>query len=102
MSRGSEAAYPEPMEPMEPMTGDPVTGGPTADDATEVAGAAATAAAPTARGKTGQGEPGRSALVFDDPLGRPGRDELDSGWGGVESGRDEAWYRQETPPHHGG
>jgi hypothetical protein len=47
--------------------------------------------------------PERTALVFDDPLSRPGRDDTDSGWGGEgESGRDEAWYRRETPPHHGG
>ena len=46
---------------------------------------------------------GRPALVFDDPLSRPSRDDTDSGWGGDgESARDEAWYRRETPPHHGG
>jgi len=45
----------------------------------------------------------RPALVFDDPLSRPSRDDTDSGWGADgESGRDEAWYRRETPPHHGG
>jgi hypothetical protein len=47
----------------------------------------------------------RPALVFDDPLARPSRDDTDSGWGessGAESVRDEAWYRRETPPHHGG
>jgi hypothetical protein len=48
------------------------------------------------------------ALVFDDPLARPSRDDTDAGWGGSgaegagESERDEAWYRRETPPHHGG
>ena len=44
------------------------------------------------------------ALVFDDPLAQPSRDDSDSGWGDSagESGRDEAWYRRETPPHHGG
>jgi len=48
-------------------------------------------------------QPQRRALVFDDPLSRPGRDDTDRGWGGdAESGRDEAWYRRETPPHHGG
>ncbi len=48
-------------------------------------------------------QPQRPALVFDDPLSRPSRDDTDSGWGGdAESGRDEAWYRRETPPHHGG
>lgn len=47
-------------------------------------------------------EPERPALVFDDPLSRPSRDDTDSGWGGGESERDEAWYRRETPPHHGG
>jgi hypothetical protein len=44
----------------------------------------------------------RSALVFDDPLTRPSRDDTDAGWGGGDSHRDEAWYRRETPPHHGG
>jgi len=44
----------------------------------------------------------RPALVFDDPLSRPGTDDTDSGWGREESDRDEAWYRRETPPHHGG
>ncbi|WP_182446317.1 hypothetical protein [Streptacidiphilus sp. PB12-B1b] len=50
----------------------------------------------------------RPALVFDDPLSQPSRDDTDSGWGsgagsgGGESERDEAWYRRETPPHHGG
>lgn len=46
----------------------------------------------------------RPALVFDDPLSRPSQDDTDSGWGGSEgdSARDEAWYRRETPPHHGG
>lgn len=49
----------------------------------------------------------RPALVFDDPLSSPGRDDSDTGWGGGSgsdsgSGRDEAWYRRETPPHHGG
>ncbi|MHA6762442.1 hypothetical protein [Streptacidiphilus sp. PAMC 29251] len=58
---------------------------------------------------TPEAEPGqaeereeRPALVFDDPLSRPSRDDTDSGWGGGESDRDEAWYRRETPPHHGG
>ena len=46
--------------------------------------------------------PERPALVFDDPLSRPSADDSDSGWGGGESDRDEAWYRRETPPHHGG
>jgi hypothetical protein len=47
-------------------------------------------------------QPGRARLVFEDPLSRPGRDDTDTGWGGEESGgRDEAWYRRETPPHHG-
>jgi hypothetical protein len=50
----------------------------------------------------------RPALVFDDPLSQPSRDDTDQGWGGDGSGdsgnseRDEAWYRRETPPHHGG
>ncbi len=46
----------------------------------------------------------RPALVFDDPLTRPSQDDTDSGWGSSEgeSARDEAWYRRETPPHHGG
>ena len=52
-----------------------------------------------------QAEPprtGRARLVFEDPLSRPSRDDTDTGWGGEESGgRDEAWYRRETPPHHG-
>ncbi|WP_042408657.1 hypothetical protein [Streptacidiphilus carbonis] len=45
----------------------------------------------------------RPRLVFDDPLSRPSRDDTDTGWGGGEEsgGRDEAWYRRETPPHHG-
>ncbi|WP_370077453.1 hypothetical protein [Streptacidiphilus sp. MAP12-16] len=55
-----------------------------------------TAAVPAAEEKSR-----RPALVFDDPLSRPSRDDTDSGWGGGESGRDEAWYRRETPPHHG-
>ena len=48
----------------------------------------------------------RPALVFDDPLAQPSRDDTDTGWGGDGSTggseRDEAWYRRETPPHHGG
>ena len=48
----------------------------------------------------------RPALVFEDPLTQPSRDDTDSGWGGGgtggESDRDAAWYRRETPPHHGG
>jgi len=48
----------------------------------------------------------RPALVFDDPLTQPSRDDTDAGWssgsGGGDSERDEAWYRRETPPHHGG
>ena len=52
----------------------------------------------------------RPALVFDDPLSQPSRDDTDTGWGdgaaagaaGGDSERDEAWYRRETPPHHGG
>jgi hypothetical protein len=50
----------------------------------------------------------RPALVFDDPMTRPSRDDTDAGWGGGNGGgsgdseRDEAWYRRETPPHHGG
>ena len=48
----------------------------------------------------------RPALVFEDPLTQPSRDDTDTGWGGEGSGgggseRDEAWYRRETPPHHG-
>jgi hypothetical protein len=48
----------------------------------------------------------RPALVFEDPLTQPSRDDTDTGWGGEASGgggseRDEAWYRRETPPHHG-
>jgi hypothetical protein len=47
--------------------------------------------------------PARARLVFEDPLSRPSHDDTDTGWGGEESGgRDEAWYRRETPPHHGG
>jgi hypothetical protein len=47
----------------------------------------------------------RPALVFDDPLTQPSRDDTDAGWSsgsGGDSERDEAWYRRETPPHHGG
>jgi hypothetical protein len=44
----------------------------------------------------------RPALVFDDPLSGRSSDDTDAGWGAAESGRDEAWYRRETPPHHGG
>jgi hypothetical protein len=62
-----------------------------AADAVQTAGAAETSDRRT-----------RPALVFDDPLTRPSRDDTDSGWGGGESHRDEAWYRRETPPHHGG
>jgi len=54
------------------------------------------------RAHTDPPRPERSRLVFEDPLSRPSRDDTDTGWGGEESGgRDEAWYRRETPPHHG-
>ncbi|MFC1402457.1 MULTISPECIES: hypothetical protein [Streptacidiphilus] len=67
--------------------------------------AATAAAEPPESHPQPQAEPprtGRARLVFEDPLSRPSRDDTDTGWGGEESGgRDEAWYRRETPPHHG-
>ena len=61
-------------------------------------------AADSYAGRMADDTPKRPALAFDDPLTQPSRDDTDSGWGGDSSGseRDEAWYRQETPPHHGG
>jgi hypothetical protein len=44
-----------------------------------------------------------AALVFDDPLSRPSRDDSDTGWGdrpGQASAGDLARFLDEKPPHH--
>ncbi|MEV4437582.1 hypothetical protein AB0K09_00970 [Streptomyces sp. NPDC049577] len=46
-----------------------------------------------------------AALIFDDPLARPSRDDTDQGWGerpsaGDGSAADLARFLDEKPPHH--
>ncbi|UNO41520.1 hypothetical protein [Streptomyces sp. MST-110588] len=47
-----------------------------------------------------------AALVFDDPLSRPSRDDTDHGWGerpatgSGDSAADLARFLDEKPPHH--
>jgi hypothetical protein len=44
-----------------------------------------------------------AALVFDDPLSRPSRDDSDTGWGerpAQGSAADLARFLDEKPPHH--
>ncbi len=43
----------------------------------------------------------RQALVFGDVLPDGTRDERSDGWGERERGRDDDWFRDEVPPHHG-
>ncbi|MFR9673543.1 hypothetical protein [Streptomyces sp. TR06-5] len=49
-------------------------------------------------------QPSAAALVFDDPLSRPSRDDTDEGWGDRPSSggaaADLARFLEDKPPHH--
>ena len=63
---------------------------------------AGTGSAAGTRPGPGSGQ-GGSALVFDDPLGRPSSDDTDRGWGEAFSDSADDDFRRflnEKPPHH--
>ena len=43
----------------------------------------------------------RQAQVFGEVLPEGTRDERAGSWGDREGGRDDEWFRNQVPPHHG-